>query len=252
MIQNTCMLARLAGEAIMEIYNNINYEINQKNDKSPVTNADILSHDILVKGLKNFTPDIPILSEENPISWEIRKNWQSYWLIDPLDGTKEFIKRNNEFTVNIALIEQGIPTLGVVYAPALDVMYHAIHGDKAYKVVNNETQQIRSCYITPPTVAISRSHNNCCVSEINEFLFRLSNYNIIKIGSSLKFCLLAEGKIQFYPRFSPTNIWDTSAGHVIAVASGAHVKDWSGKTLNYIPRQSLTNPKFLASVFYDK
>ncbi|MBK4775736.1 3'(2'),5'-bisphosphate nucleotidase [Candidatus Pantoea edessiphila] len=247
MIKNICVLARLAGDAIMSIYNNnINCKINKKNDKSPVTNADIKSNDIIIRGLSSLTPSIPILSEENLIPWEVRKNWQVYWLIDPLDGTKEFIKHNGEFTINIALIEQGIPKLGVVYAPALNAMYYAIQG-KAWKMLDGKPiKQIHSCYIYPPSVAVSRSHN--CMNEMNEFLLGLNNYNIIKIGSSLKFCLIAEGKIQFYPRFSFTNIWDTGAGHAIALAAGAHIHDWNGKTLNYIPRQSLLNPKFLVSV----
>ncbi|PPI86522.1 3'(2'),5'-bisphosphate nucleotidase CysQ [Candidatus Pantoea edessiphila] len=247
MLKSVCIIARSAGDAIMYIYNNLeNYYTSKKNDKSPVTIADFIAHDIIIKGLRHLVPTMPILSEENPISWEIRKNWQHYWLVDPLDGTKEFLKHNNEFTVNIALVEYGKPVLGVIYAPAMSTMYYAIEG-KSYKEINNKIVQIRARIIHPPVVVISRSHDNN-IDKINNFLLKLGAHKIIKIGSSLKFCLVAEGNVQFYPRFNPTNIWDTCAGHAIALAAGAYVNDWSGNTLNYLPNRSFINPNFLVSV----
>ncbi|PPI88571.1 3'(2'),5'-bisphosphate nucleotidase [Candidatus Pantoea edessiphila] len=251
MLKNICVLAKSAGDAVMNIYsnNNMNYYIYHKFDKSPVTVADIISHNIIIKGLNNILPKIPILSEENLYPWEIRKNWENYWLVDPLDGTKEFIKHNNEFTINIALIKQGNPILGVVYAPALKTMYYAdVLKRKAWKEKNNRIEQIHSCCIYPPSVLISRSHNLNNINEMNKFLLSFNNYRIIEIGSSLKFCLIAEGKAQFYPRFNPTSIWDTGAGHAIILASGAYIKDLQGVTLNYLPKKSLINPKFLVSV----
>ena len=208
MLEQVCQLARNAGDAIMEVYDG-NQPINvaSKKDDSPVTAADIAAHKVIVSGLQALDPDTPILSEEDPPSWEVRQHWQRYWLVDPLDGTKEFIKRNGEFTVNIALIENGKPTL----------------------------------------VVISRSHGND--PELQEYLEQLGEHQTTSIGSSLKFCLVAEGQAQLYPRFGPTSTWDTAAGHAVAVAAGAHVHDWQGKTLDYTPRESFLNPGFRVSIY---
>jgi len=202
---------------------------------------------VIVKGLQALTPDIPVLSEEDPPAWEVRQHWQRYWLVDPLDGTKEFIKRNGEFTVNIALIEEGKPVLGVVYAPVLKVMYSAAEG-KAWKEENNIRNPIQVREARPPRVVISRSHaaND---TELKEYLEQMGEHQTTAIGSSLKFCLVAEGEAQLYPRFGPTSIWDTAAGHAVAVAAGAHVHDWQGKTLDYTPRESFLNPGFRVSIF---
>ncbi|PPI87819.1 3'(2'),5'-bisphosphate nucleotidase [Candidatus Pantoea edessiphila] len=246
LLQNICVIAKSAGESIIAIYHDMtNYQIRKKIDKSPVTEADIISNNIILSSLKNITPNIPILSEENPIPWDIRKNWQDYWLVDPLDGTKEFIQHNGEFTVNIALIEKGKPILGVVYAPALNLMYFASE-KQAWKKTDKHIRPISCCQANPMSVIISRSHNND-VDKMNKFLSNLGEHKIIKIGSSLKFCLVAEGKAQLYPRFNNTNIWDTGAGQAVAIASGAHVNDWNGSPLNYIPRESFLNPNFLVS-----
>jgi 3'(2'), 5'-bisphosphate nucleotidase len=165
--------------------------------------------------------------------------------VDPLDGTKEFIKRNGEFTVNIALIEDGKPVLGVVYAPVLKVMYSAAEG-KAWKDEAGHHQQIQVRDARPPLVVVSRSHAD---DELKEYLQHLGEHQTTAIGSSLKFCLVAEGKAQLYPRFGPTSVWDTAAGHAVAVAAGAHVHDWQGRTLDYTPRESFLNPGFRVSLY---
>ncbi|KAB8311896.1 3'(2'),5'-bisphosphate nucleotidase CysQ [Erwinia endophytica] len=246
MLDKICQLAREAGDAIMKVYDGqAPLDVSHKADDSPVTAADIAAHKVIVQGLSALDPDIPVLSEEDPPAWEVRRHWRRYWLVDPLDGTKEFIKRNGEFTVNIALIDNGKPVLGVVYAPVLGVMYSAADG-KAWKEEGGHKELIRVREARPPLVVVSRSHAD---SELEDYLSQLGEHQTTAIGSSLKFCLVAEGKAQLYPRFGPTNIWDTGAGHAVAIAAGAHVHDWQGKTLDYAPRESFLNPGFRVSIF---
>ncbi|MEW7313344.1 3'(2'),5'-bisphosphate nucleotidase CysQ [Buttiauxella gaviniae] len=246
MLDKICQLALEAGAAIMQVYDGEKpLDATQKADDSPVTAADLAAHGIILKGLQALTPDIPVLSEEDPQSWETRQSWGRYWLVDPLDGTKEFLKRNGEFTVNIALIENGKAVLGVVYAPVLNVMYSAAEG-KAWKEENGVRNQIHVRDARPPLVVISRSHGD---DELKEYLHQLGEHQTTSIGSSLKFCLVAEGQAQLYPRFGPTNIWDTAAGHAVAAAAGAHVHDWQGKPLDYTPRESFLNPGFRVSIY---
>ncbi|MFP2507148.1 MULTISPECIES: 3'(2'),5'-bisphosphate nucleotidase CysQ [Buttiauxella] len=247
MLDKICQLAREAGAAIMQVYEGQKpLEATQKSDDSPVTAADIAAHTIILQGLQTLTPEIPVLSEEDPQTWETRQSWDRYWLVDPLDGTKEFLKRNGEFTVNIALIEKGKAVLGVVYAPVLNVMYSAAEG-KAWKEENGGVRnQIHVRDARPPLVVISRSHGD---DELKEYLHQLGEHQTTSIGSSLKFCLVAEGQAQLYPRFGPTNIWDTAAGHAVATAAGAHVHDWQGKSLDYTPRESFLNPGFRVSIY---
>lgn len=247
MLDKICQLAREAGVAIMQVYDGQKpLEATHKSDDSPVTAADIAAHTIILQGLQTLTPEIPVLSEEDPQTWETRQSWDRYWLVDPLDGTKEFLKRNGEFTVNIALIEKGKAVLGVVYAPVLNVMYSAAEG-KAWKEENGGVRnQIHVRDARPPLVVISRSHGD---DELKEYLHQLGEHQTTSIGSSLKFCLVAEGQAQLYPRFGPTNIWDTAAGHAVAAAAGAHVHDWQGKSLDYTPRESFLNPGFRVSIY---
>ena len=246
MLEQICQLARDAGDAIMRVYDGqVPLDVAHKSDDSPVTAADIAAHRVIVAGLQALTPEIPVLSEEDPAGWEVRQHWQKYWLVDPLDGTKEFIKRNGEFTVNIALIKDGKPVLGVVYAPVLQVLYSAAEG-KAWKEEGGHKVQIQVQNAHPPLVVVSRSHSD---SELEDYLSQLGEHQTTAIGSSLKFCLVAEGKAQLYPRFGPTNIWDTGAGHAVALAAGAHVHDWQGKTLDYTPRESFLNPGFRVSIY---
>ena len=247
MLEQLCQLAREAGDAIMQVYDGAApLDVSHKSDDSPVTAADIAAHKVILAGLRALTPDLPVLSEEDPPAWEVRQHWQRYWLVDPLDGTKEFIKRNGEFTVNIALIEAGKPVMGVVYAPVLDVMYSAAEG-KAWKDEGGQREQIQVRDARPPLVVVSRSHGDD--DEMKEYLKQLGEHQTVATGSSLKFCLVAEGKAQLYPRFGPTNIWDTGAGHAVAMAAGAHVHDWQGRTLDYTPRESFLNPGFRVSLF---
>lgn len=248
MLESICQLAREAGAVIMQVYEGEKpLEATQKIDDSPVTAADIAAHGIIVKGLQTLTPDVPVLSEEDPQAWDIRQAWERYWLVDPLDGTKEFLKRNGEFTVNIALIDKGKAVMGVVYAPVLNIMYSAVEG-KAFKEECGVRNQIHVRDARPPLVVVSRSHSNSD-SELKEYLQQIGEHQTTAIGSSLKFCLVADGQAQLYPRFGPTNIWDTAAGHAVAVAAGAHVHDWQGKPLDYTPRESFLNPGFRVSIY---
>lgn len=246
MLEQICQLARDAGAAIMLVYEGQRpLEVEHKKDDSPVTAADLAAHQIIKQHLAQAYPEIPLLSEEDPPAWEVRQHWHRYWLVDPLDGTKEFLNRNGEFTVNIALIENGVPVLGVVYVPVTDVMYAAADGN-AWKQEQGVRRQIRAQAMHPPLVVVSRSHQD---AELKDYLLQLGEHQTVAIGSSLKFCLVAEGKAQLYPRFGPTNIWDTAAGHAVAVAAGAQIHDWQGKPLNYAPRESFLNPGFRVSFF---
>ncbi|WP_409307963.1 3'(2'),5'-bisphosphate nucleotidase CysQ [Pectobacterium sp. B1J-3] len=241
-----CQLARDAGAAIMQVYDGHQpTNVMHKQDDSPVTAADLAAHQVIREGLAAAFPDIPLLSEEDPPSWSERQHWQRYWLVDPLDGTKEFLSRNGEFTVNIALIENGNAVLGVVYVPVTNVMYSAAQG-KAWKEEDGICRQIHVQDARPPLVVVSRSHAD---QELKDYLGQLGEHQTVAIGSSLKFCLVAEGKAQLYPRFGPTNVWDTAAGHAVAVAAGAQIHDWQGKPLSYVPRESFLNPGFRVSLF---
>jgi len=249
MLEQINQIARQAGEQILKIYHREEgLDIQVKTDDSPVTAADLAANRIIIDGLKALTPDIPILSEESVVDWQERQHWTRYWLVDPLDGTKEFIKRNGEFTVNIALIEAGKPVLGVVYAPVLDELYCAADGKAWKESGKGQRQPIAVSRAHPPLVVVSRSHANNDV-ELKDYLQQLGEHQTVAIGSSLKFCLVAEGKAQLYPRFGPTNIWDTGAGHAVALAAGAQVTDWHGNTLDYTPRESFLNPGFRVSLF---
>ena len=248
MLDKICQLAREAGAAIMQVYEGKSpLEAVKKPDDSPVTAADIAAHRIIIKGLQALTPDIPVLSEEDPQDWATRQSWQLYWLVDPLDGTKEFLKGNGEFTVNIALIDKGKPVLGVVYVPVQDIMYSAAEG-KAFKEENGIRSAIQTVNAYPPLVVVSRSYADSD-DELKEYLQQLGDHHTTAVGSSLKFCLVADGQAQLYPRFGPTNIWDTAAGHAVAVAAGAQVHDWEGRVLDYTPRESFLNPGFRVTVY---
>lgn len=248
MIEQISRLAREAGAAIMQVYaGEIPLELTHKQDDSPLTAADMAAHRVIVAGLGQLAPDIPLLSEEDPPAWEVRQGWTRYWLVDPLDGTKEFLRRNGEFTINIALIEDGVPVMGVVYAPATNVLY-AAEGGKAWKInPDGQRVELHCKEARPPLVVVSRSHGDD--QELQDYLAQLGEHQTVNVGSSLKFCLVAEGSAQLYPRFGPTSVWDTAAGHAVAAAAGALVKDWTGHTLDYHPRESLINPGFRVSLF---
>ncbi|NLO78743.1 MAG: 3'(2'),5'-bisphosphate nucleotidase CysQ [Xanthomonadaceae bacterium] len=236
-------LAEEAGRRIMEIYQ-AGFEVWHKNDDSPLTAADQAAHRTIVQGLAQLAPRVPVLSEEGRIpDFTERRQWQRYWLIDPLDGTKEFIKRNGEFTVNIALIEDGAPVLGVVHAPARDASWYAAAGIGAFRRSEGRTQAIRTRPARPPLIAMaSRSHRSPAVDVL---LARLAQAQTLSIGSSLKFCLIADGSADFYPRFGPTSEWDTAAAQCVVEQAGGRVVDLALAPLRYNTKPSLLNPDFV-------
>ena len=238
-------LAREAGRATMTYYNgNGTTQVREKDDRSPVTLADEVAHDILVRGLLRIDPDTPVVSEEaQAADFETRRHWRRFWLVDPLDGTKEFIKRRSEFTVNVALIEDGEPVFGVVLAPALDLLYWAEKGGGAWREEKNGTaQRIYSSPHAPGqplTVVESLSHPS---PELEDYLRTIPVAQRVKAGSSLKFCWVAEGRADIYPRLGPTMEWDVAAGDCIYRQSGREGERASPLTYN---KPDLRNPSFV-------
>jgi 3'(2'), 5'-bisphosphate nucleotidase len=239
-------LALRAGEAIMKVYEKP-IAVEEKEDKSPLTQADLAAHKAIVHGLSSLTPNIPILSEEGSLpGYSERQGWSRYWLVDPLDGTKEFIKRNGEFTVNIAFIENGRPVRSVVYAPALQTSYWGCRKTGAFKAGADGKFEKISCRSLPQTdwkVLVSRSHRT---PEVDTLLARIPSHEPVSAGSSLKFCLIAEGSADFYPRLGPTAEWDTAAGQCVLESAGGAVLKTNGKPLRYNTKDELLNPHFLA------
>ena len=240
-----CAIARDAGSAIMEIYAG-EFDVELKGDNSPLTCADRASHQVIVEGLQEATPDIPILSEEGrDIPYVERAAWSRFWLVDPIDGTKEFIKRNGEFTVNIALIEDGRVIAGVVYVPAQDTMYFGRLGAGAWKIEGHEEPvkiTVRAADESLGlTVVMSRSHPS---PELEEYLREVKVAEAMPVGSSLKLCVVAEGKADLYPRLGPTMEWDTAAGHAVVEAAGGTVSQVDGAPLMY-NKENLLNPYFI-------
>ncbi len=239
-------IAKEAGDAIMEIYEK-DFTVEYKDDKSPLTEADMKSNEVICSALKNLYPHIPIISEENKeVPYVERKNWDYFWLIDPIDGTKEFIKKTGEFTVNIALIHKDTPVLGVVYAPVLDDMYFSKKGIGAYK--NGDRLPVKQ-NIEPErklNVVASLSHlSEETQTFIDELSLRTEKLNLVTKGSSLKLCLVAEGTADIYPRLGPTMEWDTGAAHAIVIESGKKVLQYeNGKSVIY-NKENLLNPWFI-------
>jgi len=231
----------------MEIYEG-DHAVEYKDDNSPLTAADKASHEVIVAGLNKQFPDIPILSEEGrDIPYEIRKNWQRFWLVDPLDGTKEFIKRNGEFTVNIALIEENTPVFGVVYVPAQDKLYCGVVGQGAFVEVRGPRPEAKAIQVRQPdaeaglTVVMSRSHPS---PDLEAYLQDIKVAEALPVGSSLKLCVVAEGRADLYPRLGPTMEWDTAAGQAVVVAAGGSVLQTDGTPLEY-NKENLLNPHFI-------
>ena len=243
-------IARVAGRAIMQIYAS-DFTVERKDDASPLTAADLAAHHASLDGLHVLTPAIPVLSEESAeqVAWVERRTWARHWLVDPLDGTREFVKRNGEFTVNIALIEDGAPTLGVVYAPALEEMYTAWCGGHAFaEIRQGGTAAISTrARATPLVVAGSRSHADPRMSAALE---KIGEHELISLGSSLKFCRTAQGRADLYVRYGLTSEWDTAAGQCVLEQAGGGVTRLDGSRLAYNSKESLLNPDFLA--FGDK
>jgi 3'(2'), 5'-bisphosphate nucleotidase len=239
-------IARDAGRAIMDVYVG-DFDVELKDDRSPVTAADKAAHETIVAGLGRLDPPLPVLSEESaPGVFAQRHDWQRFWLVDPLDGTKEFIKRNGEFTVNIALIEKHAPVLGVVYAPVPDAMYSGITGVGAWLQTGSNLQRriaVTSPAAAPVRVVGSRSHPSPALAE---YLQQLGPHEIRAMGSSLKICLVAAGEADVYPRRGPTSEWDTAAAHAVLEAAGGGMMDLAGQTLRYNARDELLNPYFIA------
>ncbi|WP_319558525.1 3'(2'),5'-bisphosphate nucleotidase CysQ [Thiomicrorhabdus sp.] len=255
-----------AGDEIMRIYERHlcrDCDVETKSDGTPVTEADKRADELISQSLRALTPNIPIISEESvcDVPFEQRRDWSRYWLIDPLDGTKEFIEKSGEFSVNIALIDQHHPCLGLVYAPTTQDLYLGVKGVGAYKlteaaefVAENELSEeslfanvrsIKTCPVDtqmPVKVAVSRRHGALSQRYFAEF----DKVHKIKMGSALKTCLVAEGKADVYPRFGPTSLWDTAASQCVLEAAGGAVLNAAGHSLEYVQTESLLNPFFIA------
>ena len=243
--------ALLAGKEIMRIYETGDFAVEMKSDNSPLTKADFLSHRLIAQQLSSS--QLPLLSEEGKhISFEERREWDTYWLVDPLDGTREFIKQNGEFTVNIALMKRGTPIAGVVYAPCLKTLYYGAKGSGAYRIKNDfpavsltEGNTLFADLLQRDSVTIvaSRSHSN---SDTVTFINRFKNYELQTMGSSLKFMLLAEGVADIYPRLAPTMEWDTAAAHAVLNALNRKVYQMNLTHELAYNKVQLVNPSFIA------
>lgn len=243
-------IAREAGAAIMQVYRG-EIAVARKDDNSPLTLADIAAHNIIEAGLTKLTPELPILSEESAsIPYSTRSTWRRYWLVDPLDGTREFIKRNGEFTVNIALIEDGKPVMGVVFAPDKDLLYYAAVGHGAFTQGADGVVvgiHARVLDISKLVIAASRSHSD---ARMQAFLANIERNHLppvlITMGSSLKICLVAEGKADVYPRLGPTSEWDTAAAQCVLEQAGGSLVNVDSLPFTYNTKDSLLNPDFFA------
>lgn len=248
-------LAQQAAQAILDIYQDHDVGITYKEDESPLTRADLASHEIITHGLSQLTPDIPVVSEESRSQPDNIASSPQVWVVDPVDGTKEFIKRNGEFTVNIALVERGEPILGVVFAPVLNLYYQAIRGAGAQRCDIGKDSQM-SCsslrvrpLATPLTVAASRSHGGKRTQKFLKKLGKAYDLTIHSRGSALKPCLVAEGSADIYPRFGKTMAWDTAAPQCIVEEAGGMFCDFQGRPLRYDDPHA-RNPSFV--VYGDK
>ena len=249
-------IAIAAGSEILDVYNSGQaIDVSKKQDDSPLTDADRRAHLLIVDRLSSLTPDIPLLSEESDaIDYELRKSWQRYWLVDPLDGTKEFINRNGEFTVNIALIENGQSVAGVVYVPVSGISYFGGIGIGAWKQDANQQDSKAQSIVSRPMresfgvrIVASRRHLG---EQLNALVGKIENHfgkvTLLSMGSSLKMCLLAEGSADIYPRMAPTCEWDTAAAHGILSAAGGEIVDLQFRPLRYNSKPELLNPFFIA------
>lgn len=252
LLSDVIALCKQAGAAILAIYRQDDFAVTHKGDQSPLTDADLAAHRILVRGLQQLTPQLPVLSEESAlVPWSERQRWTRYWLVDPLDGTKEFVNRNGEFTVNVALIDNGVPVLGVVHVPVLQWTYSGQAGSGArVEKDGNTTAIITAPWPTgsqPLRVVASRSHRG---DQLDGWLAhaqqRHAVLELVSMGSSLKICLVAEGKADIYPRLAPTSEWDTAAAQAVLEAAGGALVDTTGKIYRYNGKQELLNPHFFA------
>jgi 3'(2'), 5'-bisphosphate nucleotidase len=257
MRESVIALAIRAAARILEVYERGSdtaggIDLSHKADNSPLTAADLAAHRCIVEGLAELTPEIPVLSEESAheVPTEERRRWTRLWLVDPLDGTREFVKRNGEFTVNIALIEDGVATFGVIQAPVTGDLWWGdrVHGAYRRNHVGDEMAlSVRSPAVAPLRVAASRSHRD---ARTEAFMAKMAATKgatqDVSVGSSLKFCRIAEGAIDIYPRFGPTSEWDTAAGQIIVEAAGGAVIDPQGRPFRYNQRDTVLNGDFVA------
>ncbi|MDX1404967.1 MAG: 3'(2'),5'-bisphosphate nucleotidase CysQ [Woeseiaceae bacterium] len=236
-----------AGQAILKVYAS-DFDVQAKEDDSPLTQADMASHHIIEAGLARLTPDTPILSEESGLpDFAERRRWVRYWLVDPLDGTKEFVKKNGEFTVNIALIEDHRPVFGVVHVPVRGTTYTGCAGLGAEIRSNGQKSTsiaVAAQSTSPVRVVGSRSHRG---TSLDRFLENLGDFELCPTGSSLKFCLVAEGKADIYPRLGPTSEWDTAAAQAVVEQAGGVVLELDGSPLSYNNKPDILNPHFLVA-----
>jgi 3'(2'), 5'-bisphosphate nucleotidase len=245
LLPQVCTIAREAARAILAVYEN-DFEVARKDDRSPLTEADLAAHHVIVDGLRALTPDVPILSEESAsIAWVERQRWTRYWLVDPLDGTREFDKRNGEFTVNIALIDGDRPVLGVVQTPVTGEIVWASLGEGAWTA--GQDGEPRRCHTRPRAnpliVAGSRSHGD---PRLVDLLGRIGPHDIVPLGSSLKFLRIATAQADLYVRLGRTSEWDTAAAQCVLEEAGGAVIDLDGQPLRYNRKESLLNPEFIA------
>lgn len=238
-------IARHAGRRIVEVYGG-EYQVDFKSDNSPVTTADLAAHDVIVSELSRLQPSLPVLSEESDgIEFEERCCWPTYWLVDPLDGTREFLRRNGEFSVNIALVHNNQPIAGVVFAPVLDVTYFATLGCGSFKQIGALEPEPIHVRIANNPVTVAKSRSPITGPCMQQFLDDLGEHDVIPMGSALKSCLVAEGVADVYARLGPTGEWDTAAAQCIVEEAGGFILDVHSRQLTYNQRETLINPAFL-------
>ena len=244
LVEPIVALAEDAGRAILEVYST-DFDVQEKEDDSPLTQADLASHRWIDAGLRSLTPEIPIISEESGLpDFEERRQWQRYWIVDPLDGTKEFVNRNGEFTVNIALIEDNRPVLGVVHVPVQGKTYVGCKGIGAQRRDGDNAPvaiEVATTSASPARIVGSRSHRG---ASLDAFLEAIGEHDMVPMGSSLKFCVVAEGGADLYPRLGPTSEWDTAAAQAVVEQAGGKVVTLDGKPMKYNTKAEILNPHF--------
>ena len=245
LVEPIVALAEDAGRAILEVYST-DFEVQEKADDSPLTQADLAAHRRIDAGLRSLTPDLPIISEESGLpDFDVRRQWQRYWIVDPLDGTREFVKRNGEFTVNIALVDNQRPVLGVVHVPVQGKTYVGCEGLGAQRRDGDADPvpiAVAPASGATPRIVGSRSHRG---ASLDRFLERIGDCEVVPMGSSLKFCVVAEGRADLYPRLGPTSEWDTAAAQAVVEQAGGKVVTLDGKPMKYNTKADILNPRFL-------
>ena len=248
LLNNIISIAQKAGDKILEIYNSNDFSnsVEYKEDNSPLTIADKASNKVIIDEINKLELNIPILSEEEKnVHYSTRKKWNKFWLIDPLDGTKEFIKRNGEFTVNIALIDNGAPILGVVYAPVLDTTWFGSIDSGSFIHKNSQSKKIKINKDHNSTIKVVSSRSHANNPKLKEYLKKFKDYELVKMGSSIKMCLVADGSADCYPRFGPTMEWDTGAAHAVVKFAGGNIFNINtNRELKY-NKENLLNPGFI-------